>query len=383
VSYRGKRRPVWAFFRTFHGVPLGTGSILGDHFLNAIEQPLIMNSCFAAERYDITPLPFIEFSNIGGEALNNNGVVVGGIANSDGSVSLAAWSKGVLTNLGVPPGIPSQDFNLPRVFGINDHGAVVGTIHTSAGEIPSRWFMYERGRFSVLPLADPTNLGGAAIGINNRGEVVGYDHTSSNRVVGWLWSNGAYSSLPVSGTSSTALGINSSGIIIGNRRLRFIRRLFTGQLRCKGERGYVLSRGTIQYLNGFVYAINDSGEAAGGSISDGEAMATVFKNGIATVIVSSPSHAVGINSAASVVGSYQPAGYNRRHLFRWSANSGAFDLTPDGYRSAEAAAINGRGDILGFGETVSGKSGYFLLTPDPNGALTPKALITAPSAGAR
>ncbi len=213
--------------------------------------------------------------------------------------------------------------------------------------------------------------------------MVGYDHTSSNSVIGWLWSNGAYSSLPVSGTSTAALGVNSSGTIIGNRRLRLIRRLLTGQLRCTGERGYVLGHGTTQYLTGFVYAINDLGEAAGGSISDGQAMATVFKNGIATVILSLPSSAVGINSAACVVGSYQPAGYNRRHLFRWSANSGAFDLTPDGYRSAEAAAINDRGDILGFGETLSGKSQYFLLTPDANGGLTPKALITAPPADAR
>jgi probable HAF family extracellular repeat protein len=342
-----------------------------------------MNSSFAAERYDVTPLPFIPFSNTGGEALSNNGVVAGGIPNSDGSISLAEWSKGVLTNLGVPPGIPSHDFNTPRVFGINDCGAVVGTIHTAAGDLPSRWFIYERGRFSVLPLADPTDLGGAAIGINNRGEVVGYNHTANNRVIGWLWSNGVYSRLPVSGTSTAALGINSSGTIIGNRRLRLIRRLLTGQLRCTGERGYVLSHGTTQYLTGFVYAINDLGEAAGGSISDGQAMATVFKNGIATVILSLPSSAVGINSAASVVGSFQPAGYDRRHLFRWSANSGAFDLTPDGFRSAEAAAINDRGDILGFGETVSGKSQYFLLTPDPNGGLTPKALITARPAGAR
>jgi uncharacterized membrane protein len=179
--------------------------------------------------------------------------------------------------------------------------------------------------------------------------------------------------LPVSGTSTAALGINSSGTIIGNRRLRFIRRLLTGQLHSTGERGYVLSHGTIQYLTGFVYAINDLGDAAGGSISDGQAMATVFKNGIATVILSLPSSAVGINSAATVVGSYQPAGYNQRHLFSWSTKSGVLDLTPDGYRSAEAAAINDRGDILGFGETVSGKSGYFLLTPDPNGRLTPKA----------
>jgi uncharacterized membrane protein len=342
-----------------------------------------MNSCFAAERYDVTALPFIPFSGTGGEALSNNGVVAGGIANSDGSVSLAAWSKGVLTHLGVPPGLPSHDFNMPRVFGINDCSAVVGTIHTSAGDLPSRSFIYDRGRFTVLPLADPTDLGGAAIGINNRGEVVGYDHTSSNRVVGWLWSNGAYSSLPISGTNTAAFGINSSGTIIGNRSLRLIRRILTGQWRCTGQRGYVLSHGTAQHLTGFVNAINDLGEAAGGSISDGQAMAAVFKNGIAAVILSLPSSAVGINSAASVVGSYQPAGYNRRHLFRWSANSGAFDLTPDGYRSAEAAAINDRGDILGFGETVSGTSQYFLLMPDPNGGLTPKALITAPPAGAR
>jgi uncharacterized membrane protein len=335
-----------------------------------------MNSCSAAERYEVTPLPFIPFSNTGGEALNNNGVVVGGIANSDGSVSLAEWSKGVLTNLGAPPGLPSHDFNLPRVFGINDRGAVVGTIHTSAGDLPSRWFIHDRGRFTVLPLADPTDLGGAAIGINNRGEVVGYDRTSSNKLTGWRWSNGVYSRLPVSGTSTAALGINSTGTIVGNRRLRLIRRLLTGQLRSTGERGYVLNHGTTQYLSGFVYAINDLGEAAGGSISDGRAMATVYKNGIATVILSLPSSAVGINSAASVVGSYQPAGYSRRHLFRWSANSGAFDLTPDGYQSAEAAAINHRGDILGFGETVSGKSEYFLLTPDPNGGLTPIALIS-------
>jgi uncharacterized membrane protein len=335
-----------------------------------------MNSCFVPEQYEVTPLPFIPFSNKGGEALSNNGVVAGGIANSDGSVSLAEWSNGVLTNLGVPPGLPSHDFNTPRVFGINDCGAVVGTIHTFAGDLPSRWFIYDSGRFNVLPLADPTDLGGAAIGINNRGEVVGYDHNSSNKLVGWLWSNGAYSRLPVSGTSTAALGINSSGTIIGNRRLRFIRRLLTAQLRCTGERGYVLNHGTTQYLTGFVYAINDLGEAAGGSISDGRAMATVFKNGIATVILRLPSSAVGINSAASVVGWYQPAGYDRRHLLRWSADSGAFDLTPDGYRSAEAAAINDRGDILGFGETVSGKSQYFLLTPDPNGGLTPRALIT-------
>src|ERR1700752_1292597 len=133
-----------------------------------------MYSPSADERYEVTPLPFIPFSNTGGEALSNNGVVAGGIANSDGSVALAHWSKGVLTNLGVPPGFPSHDFNRPRVFGINNSGTIVGTIHTSAGDMPSRSFIYDRGRFTVLPLVNPTDLGGAGIAINNRGEVVGY-----------------------------------------------------------------------------------------------------------------------------------------------------------------------------------------------------------------
>jgi hypothetical protein len=82
------------------------------------------------------------------------------------------------------------------------------------------------------------------------------------------------------------------------------------------------------------------------------------------------------------VGSYQPGGESLRRLFIWSADSGAFDLTPQDYRSADAAAINDRGYVLGFGETVSGRSQYFLLTPNPNGALTPTLISTAPGAGA-
>jgi probable HAF family extracellular repeat protein len=334
-----------------------------------------------AERYEVTPLPFMPFSNTGGEALNNNGVVAGGIVDSDGSVSLAQWSHGVLTKLGVPPGLPSRDFDRPRVFGINTAGAIVGTIHASAGELPSRAFIYKNGTFTILPLLDPTDLGAAAIGINNRGEVVGYDRTSAHNVKGWLWSNGSYSVLPISGTNTAALGINSSGTIIGNRSLSLVRRLLNGQLCCGGERGYVFSHGTIQYLSGFVYAINDRGEAAGGSNPGDEARAAVFNNGVATPILSLRSHAVGINYSADVVGSYQPSGYSRRHLFVWSAKSGALDLTPEGYRSAEAAAINDRGEVLGFGETLTGTSQYFLLTPDPHGVLKPKPVTRSPPSG--
>lgn len=342
-----------------------------------------MYAGFARQRYDVTSLPFIPFSGTGGEALSSTGAVAGGMRNPDGSVSLAQWFNGGLTDLGAPPGLPSRDFDRPRVFGMNGSGTIVGTIHTSAGDLPSRPFLYDRGRFTILPLMEPTNLGGAAIGINGRGEVVGYDHTSNNRTTAWLWSNGAYSSLPVSGTNAVAFGINSSGTIIGNRTLGFVRRLLTGQFQRTGQRGYILSHGAARHLDGFVYAINDLGEVAGGSASGGTAMAAVFRSGIATVILNLPSAAVGINSVADVVGFYHPSGCDSRRLFIWSANSGAFDLTPDGYRSAQAAAINDHGQVLGFGETVHGERPYFLLTPDSSGVLTPKALATARPAGVR
>jgi probable HAF family extracellular repeat protein len=258
---------------------------------------------------------------------------------------------------------------------MNSAGAIVGTVHTPVGDLPSRWFLYERGRFTVLPLADPAGLGGAAIGINRRGDVVGYTHTATHNLTGWLWSDGTYRRLPVSGISTAALGINSGGTVIGNRSLGLITRLLSGRLRAARELGYVVSQGTVRYLSGFAYALNDVGDVVGGSLAGGAPMATLYRDGAATVILRSPSAAVGINSAAEIVGHYDPPGHKRRRLFRWSAGSGALDLTPDEYQSAQAAAINDRGEILAFGETARGISQYFLLTPDPGGRLTPKAII--------
>jgi hypothetical protein len=330
----------------------------------------------SAERYGVTTLPFTIPDSI---ALNNDGVVTGATVNPDGSISPGKWSKGVLTNLGGPPGLHSG-FNRVRPFGINDSGAIVGGIYTSAGEWPARAFVHREGSYTVLPLVHPMDVGGVAIGINDRGEVAGFDRTSNHNTQGWLWSDGAYTSLRVSGTNTVAVGINSSGTVVGYRRVNFIQRLLTGQFRRSGNMGFVLSHGATQYLNGPVNAINDLGVAAGASTSrhlmttrlKREATATVFKDGIATSILSLPSAAFGINSAGDVIGSYRAGSGSR--AFIWSPRSGAFDITPARYRSAVAAAINNRGDILGYGETASGKPEDFLLTPDPNGELMPRAV---------
>lgn len=325
------------------------------------------NSAFATNlpSYDVTTLPFTSASI----AINNSGLVVGGLLDPDGSVSLGEWSNGTLTNLGGPSGIPAA-FNIVQPFGVNDAGEIVGTIHTAAGGLPASAFVYSSGGFSVLPLANSTDLGGVATAVNNAGDVVGYDKNSSNNAQAWLWSKGVYSTLPISGIDTTALGINSSGTIVGNRTINC----------CSGESGYVL-QGTAQYLTGAVNAINNAGEAVGVSSSVGPSQtATVFKNGKATSILSMPSSGSGINSPGDVVGEYQPVGFSGPRVFLWEPNLGAVDLTPNGYLFAVALAINSSGDIVGYGETSAGVYQDFLLTPDPHGALTATALITGVSA---
>jgi probable HAF family extracellular repeat protein len=323
----------------------------------------------STERYGVTRLPFTIPDSL---ALNNEGVVTGAIVNPDGSISVGKWSKGALTDLGRPPDLHGG-FDRVRPFGINDSGAIVGGIYTSAGEWPARAFVHREGSYVVLPLLQPTDVGGVAIGINDRGEVVGFDRTSNHDTRGWLWSDGAYTSLRVSGASTVAVAINSSGAVVGYRQVNYIRRLLTGQFRRSGNLGFVSSHGTTRYFNGPVHAINVLGVAAGASTSrhpmttrwKREVTATVFKDGIATSILSFPSAAFGINSAGDVIGSYRAGSGSR--AFKWSPRSGAFDITPAGYRSAVAAAINNRGDILGYGETASGASEDFLLTPDTDG----------------
>jgi len=59
----------------------------------------------------------------------------------------------------------------PQVFGLNDHGQVVGytTYHG---------FVWQHGHATALPQLQGSTSG--ALGINNRGQVVGYGATTAS-----------------------------------------------------------------------------------------------------------------------------------------------------------------------------------------------------------
>lgn len=163
----------------------------------------------------------------------------------------------------------------------------------------------------------------------------------------------------------TALGINSSGTVVGN---------ITGNC-CLS--GYVSANGSIQLLNGTVNAINDSSIAVGASASSGDETATEFQGGIATSLLAQDSSAFGINNAGDVVGFYQPSGSIGPRLFMWDPSAGAVDLTPAAYEWATGLSINSAGQILAQGMMADGSYNDFLLTPDVDGALIAQPLSSS------
>lgn len=128
-------------------------------YAGALSLTFLVPSANATPAYDLQILPFTTLSPIttSSVALNNEGAVAGGLANPDGSVSLAEWSNGVVENLGVPAGLPSA-LNIVQALSINDSGVIAGTVHSAAGGVPSDAFVYSGGVFNVLPLVSSSDL---------------------------------------------------------------------------------------------------------------------------------------------------------------------------------------------------------------------------------
>ena len=142
---------------------------------------------------DLSPFNFIDYS--AGNIINNSGAVAG--YSTTGSTTLATvYSGGKLTTLGTLPGAASS-----VAVGINDNGNVTGG---SGGDA----FLYKNGVME--------NLG--QVGTSN---TIGYLINDSDQIAGtplFLYSNGKISAItPISGAAtSVPLGINSSGVIVGD-----------------------------------------------------------------------------------------------------------------------------------------------------------------------
>src|SRR5262249_49744538 len=131
--------------------------------------------------------------------------------------------------------------------------------------------------------------GTLASGINNLGQIVGYYAGSDQKYHGFVYNNGAYSSLddPATSNGTVAAGINDSGQIAGNININDP---------SHPEQGFLYSGGTFTAISypsptpgTGVSGINNAGQVVGiYSDSSGRAHSFIYSGGTYTNLPDNP-----------------------------------------------------------------------------------------------
>jgi probable HAF family extracellular repeat protein len=285
-----------------------------------------------AETQETSAQPLYKVQDLGtleglstARGINNADKVVGGSSTSDESGHAFLYSGGVMRDLGTLGG--SQSF----ASDINSTDKVVGSSNTNDFNQPERAFLYSGG-----VMRDLGTLGGSqsrAIGINDADKVVGSSDTSDAAVHAFLYSGGVMRDLgTLGGSRSAANGINNTDKVVGF------------SLMSDDAAGHA-----------FLYS--------GGQMSD------------LGTLGGSDSNAFDISDADKVVGISSTSDAFTYHAFLYSDGvmRDLNSLIPanSGWTLTSAEAINGNGNIVGYGYNPDGQQHAFLLTPYFDGFYQP------------
>ena len=201
----------------------------------------------AAPLYTAVFLPDVDFAPTG---MNNAGHIVGFAGAGTGAIHAVLYANGMLSDLGSLGGRDSY------AQAINDAGAITGSTLLASGE--QHAFLYRDGSVTDL------GAGTAGYGINAHGAVVGSKLTADG-VTGFVYSDGTLTELgnPGTGTNGMAVGINDHGTIAGDAA--------TGPDASTSPRHpFLYHDGTLHDLGALgghavtgVVAINNAGQVAG------------------------------------------------------------------------------------------------------------------------
>ena len=211
-----------------------------------------------------------EFDSGATAAINNAGQSVG--QNASGHASL--YTNGVDTDLGILGGnysIPGF-YNFSKSYSINNSGQSVGVSSTSPNG-DNHAFIYQNSKMQDLGLANGYT-GAEAHAISDSGVVAGAvgkpDGTQFGLAHAVLWQNGQALDLgTLGGKNSTAYGVNSAGVVVGDSELALSRNgLFQSAFIYENGAMYDLFAGSDWY-NANASAINEAGQIVGTGIHNG------------------------------------------------------------------------------------------------------------------
>ncbi len=308
--------------------------------------------------YSVQNLSFLNGSAAAVSAINSSGTAVGFITDTQGNQVPVSFGAGASQALS--PQAQGQ------ANGINDAGTVIGTSISNNQPSVAEW---SNGQM--------TNLGIAGYGtaINNSGQIAGAYQTATGDLH-------AFESTPGSpkqdlgtlgGKWSSAYGINSTGQVAGTATLAngdhnaFLFSSGTG----------MVDLGTLGGANSYGFGINDSGEVVGNSqtqqsVSNAFAWVSGTTGGKMTdlgTLGGSQSYAYGVNDNGAVVGYSWITGNTATHGFVF-LNGVMLDLNSllplnSGWTIDAAYGVNSVGDIVGTG-TYDGQ--LYAIELDPGNA---------------
>jgi probable HAF family extracellular repeat protein len=270
------------------------------------------------------------------------------------AVRISAQAQYAITDLGTlggPTAIP---------HGINAAGQVVGEADTSAGVRHA--FLWQNGTMTDLNApGEPSQ----ALGINTSGQVVGTagPPPQGGPAVGFLWTSagGIQTLSPLTNAPYTiGAAINTMGQIAGTSALPGP---FTHAVFWSSSAALPLDINGAG-LSSQGYGINDSGQVVGYSENwgqPGKAFLWTSAGGLqdlGTLPWGNYSAALGINDLGQVVGNAGIQG-GILHAFLWTSAGGMQDLQTLGGDSSTADAVNSSQQVVGWANTATGAMDAF------------------------
>lgn len=364
--------------------PLVPFSGFNDIYQRVVER--IEASQSQSQLYSVTDLGMLAGGINGSDAyaINNFGIVVGtsdGIADENytgGGRGRATkpfiWTAGEgMLALGPTPTYAGLNAAGGNAFGINDDGAVVGTLNYGfAGGFQS-FISIPTSGMELIPAS------GVAYDINNAGQVVGTGGQSAYR---WT-AMGGLESLGIIVQNTAAVAINELGVVAGSHGIESCNTRpqiwnAAGQPQSNIDLSGLLA--TLPpysaICNGRAYGINDAGDVVGSLyfiFIEEPAKTVAFKwssmsnstqglGDLPQMPGTIGNEAFGINNDGMVVGQ------SGNQAFLWTPQTGILDLNAlldesgGGWTLHIARAINDAGEIVGYG-LHDGQMRAFLLTP--------------------
>ncbi|MCW3054138.1 MAG: extracellular repeat protein family [Chthonomonadales bacterium] len=299
--------------------------------------------------YRITDIGALQDGN--GESwaasINDSGQVVGGSNSKSGTTHAFLWQNGAMTDL------DPVNRNASSARHICNSGLIAGSFSDSVRPHAVLW---RNGRTEILDLPGRESR---AVGVNDAGQVAGtmgtgepYDNNA------FLWQDGRSTKIG----SFIAHSINAKGDVAG---LETNPQFFTAVTYRQGAKQRLF---TPEYEESAAFAINDQGVVAGYCGEWMKEEAALWEQGqlhLLGKLGSGSAEALALNDRGQVVGSSEIV-QEVNHAFLWQEGK-MRDLNtlvpPDSnWVLMRATGINACGQIVGSGQ-FAGKRRAFLLTP--------------------